>query len=240
MAFSRVTSPKGAVVAEALTRDMAGIGLILGGRANHDANIEDTLLRASEEGTVRGDLRVLAVLTTWLGLHGARVNVDRIRKLVEAGGSPRTRAYWAAVGRWLAKDRRYARLVKLHRGDPVDLLGVGTTFQVRRHGEDPRFAGSALRVPGNVLRDRPADVLTPGELARRHRAYAWRIAIGSTYRADMWAALEAEPNLRPAELARRTYGSFATAWQARADRQILAPTIGARESASGSGIRLHA
>jgi hypothetical protein len=183
---------------------------------------------------------VLAVLTTWLGLHGARVNVERVRKLVKARGSPRTKAYWAAVGRWLAKDRRYARLAKLHRGNPVDLLDVGTSFQVQRHGEDPRFAGSALRVPGNVLRDRPSDALTPGELARRHLAYAWRIAIGPTYRADMWAALEAEPDLRPAELARKTYGSFATAWQAKADCQILAPTILARKRSSDSGIRLRA
>jgi hypothetical protein len=184
----------------------------------------------------RGDLRVLAVLTTWLDVHGARVNVDRIRKLVEASASPRTKIYWAAVGRWLAKDRRYARLGKLHRGEPVDLLAVGTSFQVRRHGEHRRFAGSVLRVPSKVLRDRPAAVLTPGELARRHRAYAWRIAIGPTYRADMWAALEAEPGLRPAELARRTYGSFATAWQAKADRQILAPTIVARIHTAASGI----
>lgn len=240
MAFSRVTTPEGALAAEALTRDMAGIGMNLGGRANNEANIEDTLLRASEEGMDRGDLRVLAVLTTWLGLHGARVNVDRIRKLLEARSSPRTRAYWAAAGRWLAKDRRYARLVKLHRGDPVDLLDAGASFQVRRHGEDPRFAGTALRVPGNVLRDRPADVLTPGELSRRHRAYAWRIAIGPTYRADMWAALEAEPDLRPAELAPRTYASFATAWQAKADRRILVPTVPARRHTSGSRVRLPA
>lgn len=240
MAFSRVTVPEGAVPAEALNRDMAGIGMNLGGRANHEANIEDTLLRASEEGMDRGDLRVLAVLTTWLGLHGARVNVDRIRKLLEARSSPRTRAYWAAVGRWLAKDRRYGRLVKLHRGEQVDLLDVGTNFQVRRHGVDPRFAGTALHVPGNVLRDRPADVLTPGELARRHRAYAWRIAIGPTYRADMWAVLEVEPDLRTAELARRTYGSFATAWQARADRGILASAPVARRNTSNSAIRLHA
>jgi hypothetical protein len=44
---------------------------------------------------VRADLRVLSILVTWLGVHGARVNVDRLAKLIEAGGSKRVRAFWA-------------------------------------------------------------------------------------------------------------------------------------------------
>ena len=35
--------------------------------------------------------------------------------------------------------------------------------------------------------------------------------MGPTYRSDMWAALEINPDLTPAELARQTYGSFPTA-----------------------------
>jgi hypothetical protein len=49
--------------------------------------------------------------------------------------------------------------------------------------------------------------------------------MGPGYRADMWAALEAEPTLKPAELARRTYGPFATAWRVKRvkqDWQVLA------------------
>jgi hypothetical protein len=168
----------------------------------------------------RADLRVLSVLVTWLGVHGTRVNVDRLAKLIEAGGSKRVRAFWASVGRWRAKDRRYARLMRLHKGEPVDLLDVGTSFQIRRHGEDPRFEGSALRVPVNVLRDRQADVMTPGQLARSHRAYSWRVAIGPTFRADMWAEMEGTPGLKPAEIARKTYGSFATAWHAKRDWEV--------------------
>ena len=38
----------------------------------------------------------------------------------------------------------------------------------------------------------------------------------------MWAALEADPNLAAAELARRPYGSFAPAWQTKHDFQVLA------------------
>ena len=155
MGFSRAVAPVSPPEADTLTEDMAGIGMNLGGRANHRANIENTLFFASEEGMDRANLRVLSVLVTWLGVHGARVNVDRLAKLIEAGGSKRVRAFWAAVGRWLAKDRRYFRLIRLYTAKPLDLLDVGTEFQIRRHGEDRRFEGTALRVPGNVLRESP-------------------------------------------------------------------------------------
>ena len=163
----------------------------------------------------RDDLRVLAVLATCFGLHASWANADRLIKLVVEQKSPRVRALWSALARWQGRDRRFARLVRLHRGPALDLLAVGTDFQIRRHGEDPRFKGTALRVPANVLRDRVADALTPSELARRHRAYRCRVMMGPSYRADMWAALEIEPQLSAAELARRTYGSFATAWNVR-------------------------
>jgi len=61
-------------------------------------------------------------------------------------------------------------------------------------------------------RPHEADVLAPAELAKRHRALRWRVVMGPGYRADLWAALEAEPDMSAAELARRTSGSFATAW----------------------------
>ena len=76
-------------------------------------------------------------------------------------------------------------------------------------------------MPAKVLRDRPADVLTPAELARRHRAYRWRVIMCPTYRADVWAALEADPTLSAAALARQTYASFATAWQVKRDHAVL-------------------
>jgi hypothetical protein len=196
---------------------MVGIGMLVGGEGSRDRNIEDTLLFASIEGMERGDLRVLAVLVTWFGVHIGRVDADRLTRLVCMQESKRVRAFWSALSRWRASDHRFVRLARGYRGPRVDLLAVGTAFQVAQHGEDPRFARSKLRAPANVLRDRPADVLTPVELARRHRAYRWRLVIGPSYRADMWAALEREPTLPAAEVARRTYGSFATAWQVRRD-----------------------
>jgi hypothetical protein len=217
MTYRRAFAPAQAPSADSLTADMVGIGLLVGGEGARDPNIEDTLLFASVEGVEGGDLRVLAVLVTWFGVHFGRANADRLTRLVALQESKRIRAFWSALAQWRSTDRRFARLARSYRGRRIDLLTTGTDFQVGRHAEDSRFAGSRFRMPANVLRDRPADVLTPVELAARHSGYRWRLVIGPTYRADMWAALEREPGLPAAALARRTYGSFATAWQTRRD-----------------------
>jgi len=223
MPFSRALAPRTPPQADELTAAMVGIGMNFASRAHPNANIEDTLLFASVEGMDKDDLRVLAILVTWFGVHAPWVNADRLTKLVTETRATRVRALWSALARWQSKDRRFARLAKVYTGPRLDLLATGTDFQIKRHGEDERFAGSPLRVPANVLRDRPADVQPPAELAKRHDAYRSRIIIGPSYRADMWSALERDSTLSAAELARRTYGSFATAWHVRRDFGLLVP-----------------
>lgn len=222
MPFSRASVPAAAPEPAALTSAMVGIGMGFAAPAAVDPNIEDTLLFASAEAMEKDDLRVLAVLVTWFGVHAPWVNADRLTRLATAHSSARVRTLWSALAAWQAKDRRFARLAALHRGPRVSVLATGTEFRIRRHGEDPRFRATALRVPATTLRDRAADVLKPSELARRHRAYRQRVMMGPTYRADMWAALSAEPGQSAAALARRTYGSFATAWRVKLDFGILA------------------
>jgi hypothetical protein len=223
MPFSRSFAPRVPAGSDALTSAMVGIGMNFAAPAVVDPNIEDTLLFTSIEAMDHGDLRVLSVLVTWFGVHSRWVNADRLAKIVSDHDSERVRALWSALARCQAKDRRFAHLAKVYGGPRIDVLSTGTEFQLRRHGEDPRFEGSALRVPSNVVRDRGADVLPPAELAQRHHAYRCRVIMGPTYRADMWAALEEDPTLSAAMLARKTYGSFATAWHVRRDFALVAP-----------------
>jgi hypothetical protein len=204
-----------------LTRDMVGIGMNFAAEPNVEAPIEETLTHASALGMEDGDLRALSVLTTWLGVHAAHVNADRLVRCASAHPSPRVRAYWAAIARWLGKDRRFARLAKLHEGPPLDLLPVGTDFQITRSGEDERFVGSALRVPASTLRDRAADVLSPASLVGRHAGYRNRVRMGPTWRADVWTVLERAPDLTVAEAARRAGCSFAAAWPVVQDFALL-------------------
>jgi hypothetical protein len=161
------------------------------------------------------------VLTTWLGIHHAHVNADRLTRLVREQPSARVRAYWAAIARWLEKDRRFSRLEGFYDGAPVELLLTGTEFQIQRHGEDERFIGSPLRVPKGVLRDRATDVLPPDMLVKRHKGYRNRVMMGPSFRADVWTVLEKSPNLSVAEVARRASCSFATAWQIVQDFKLI-------------------
>lgn len=221
MGFKRLTCPHLPLEGAALTMALVGIGMAFAAQPMTNPNLEDTLLAASIEGMERDDLRVLAILMTWLEVHAAWINADRLTTLVGQQPSVRVRAFWGAVAHWLGKDRRFARLSKTYEGPRLDLLGTGTDFHLRRAGEDPRFTGGPLRVPAGILRNRKGDVLTPTELARLHGAYRRRILLGPSYRADMWAELDQEPSLSAAELARRTYGSFATAWHVKRDWELL-------------------
>ena len=222
MPFSRRIASLERIEPDVLTSRLAGIGMNFAATPARDANIEDTIVLASMEGMEKPDLRVLAVLVTWFGIHSPWVNADRLTKLVSAQSSTRVHAFWSALARWQQRDRRFFRLAKLYVGPPQDLIDTGMEFHLSRHGQDARFEESPIRVAANVLRDRLTDVLQPTELASQHRAYRWRIVIGPTYRADMWAALEAEPTLSPAALAKRTYGSFSTAWHVCRDFGLLA------------------
>lgn len=216
MALKRRFAPRAALVGDALSAAMAGAGMNMTAAPSPDPNLEDTVYFASEEGLVRDDLRTLSLLTTWLAVHGERLDAARLGWLARTHPSPRVRAYWAAVGAW-PTSRRLERLARADDGPCLTLLAVDTDFHVRRHGEDPRFAPSALVVPANVLRDRPSDVLTPAELAARHRPYRYRVLVGPGPRADLLAALEANPSLSTATLARRAYSSFSLASAVKRD-----------------------
>jgi hypothetical protein len=221
MAFSRSAREESMPPSNELTARMVGIGMNFGDEARQDADIESTLVYASVLGMDGGDLRVLAVLTTWLGVHHSHINADRLVRFVKEERSERARAYWSAVASWLVKDRRFSRLVGGDDGPTVQLLPTGTEFQIKRRGEDERFVHSRVRVPKGALRDRSEDVLSPEALVRRHAGYRYRVLMGPSFRADVWLVLERAPDLSVAEVARRASCSFATAWQTARDFRLL-------------------
>lgn len=222
MAYSRPTGTIAAPDTEALTSQLVSIGFNFAETAERDADIEAALVHASEEGMESGDLRVLAVLVTWLGLHHRMVIADRLYRLVAEHPSGRVRVFWASIGTWLSSDRRLKRLAALAKSERADLIPVGTNFQIKRHGEDERFLGSPLRVPGNALRDREEDVLTPEALAALHRGYHLRVMMGAGWRAHLWGIFELDPTLSIADAARRARCSFAVAWEVGRDFRVLA------------------
>lgn len=224
MAYSR-PHREAATAGTRLLGGLAGIGINLAVEPDPHADIEETLVAASELGLLDEDLRVLSLLTSWLGVHHAYVNVGRLERMLRGLPSSRVQAYWASIGRWLAKDRRYARLEVAHKGEPVDLLTSGNEFQLARRGEDPRFAGAVLRVPNGTLRDRPRDVLAPEDLVHRHRGYRNRVIMGPSWRALVWTLLEDNPHQTVSDLARGAGCAFATAWEVARDFRLVHPPI---------------
>ena len=96
MGFRRTTCPHLALEGEALTAAMVGIGMNFDTRPTRNPNIEDTLFDASIEGMEREDLRVLAVLMTWLEVHSAWINADRLLALVNQHPGVKIRSFWCA------------------------------------------------------------------------------------------------------------------------------------------------
>ena len=173
-----------------LTRRMAGIGMNWATEADTDAQIEETLVFASELGVEDNDFRVLAVLTTWLDVHHDRINADRLTRLVRwtpveactcvldghrvlaASRSTFGQAPKASMSSHRSTCSQWVRNSKLHAA-------------ARMRG----FAGSVLRVPADMLRCRPADVVSPEALVRMHRGYRNRVLMGPTWRADVWVRI---------------------------------------------------
>ncbi len=221
MSFKREIIPAMLPTGERLTAQLIGIGFRLQGEAIANANIEDSIFAASIEG-IAGDYRVLSLLVDWFDIHSERVLADRLYHLALGSSQKRVRVFWAAMAQRKSTDRRFLKFAGLHSGKRIDLLPKGTKFHIARSGEDERFVGTALRVPeGAGLRRRPSDVLSPSRLASVHLPYYYRLLIGPTYRANMWAHLELDTDLSTAELARRCYGSFATAWHVKREWNIL-------------------
>ena len=201
-----------------LEQGMLGVGMLWGAEPSVSSevpNLEDVVWSLSVRAMEHDDLKGLDMLMVWLERHGWCLRVERLLGLA-AASSARTRALWALVGAWQSKQRRLARLRRLYQGPALDLL-EGQAFLVQRGGLDPRLPPEPLVVPAGVLRWREQDVVSVEELAQRHPTYAARLQMGVCWRADMWSALRRRPDLSAAQLARLTYGPFATAWEVRRD-----------------------
>jgi hypothetical protein len=229
MSFSRTTPT--ALRGSVLHASMRAVGMRLGGSAAEASfDMELTLVSAVLEALPR-DYRALGVVLAWLEVHQERVNVPRLLRFADAlSAAPLARAWWAAIGSWLGRtDARWKTLMRLYDGPALPLDDAeATALQIRRSGEDPRFAGTALRVHEKLLRSRVADVASPAQVARHHRLYLRRVQFGPNYRADVWAALDDRPEVSPAEIARGVGCAYETARSVSRDWKL------ARDVASSS------
>lgn len=221
MGFKRIEGILKYPTGQTLDKQLAGIGFKISSAKIFNPNIEDTIIAAAIEG-LDGDFRTLSLLTDWFEVHSARVNVDRLERALRNLKNVRVRAYFSALAVWLSADSRFKKIKSIYQG-PQILLGLTKSYEylVSKNGLDERFSQSALIVARETLRRRIEDIDSPESLAKYHRDYYYRILIGPSYRADMVSLFERSQNISASDLAKGTYGSFATAWSVMKDLSIL-------------------
>lgn len=222
MSFKRIISTDIYQTGLPLTRSLIAIGLKIGDHnVQENMNIEDTLIAGAIEG-LHGDYRILSLITNWIEIHFERINVDRLYRAIKILKNVKLSCYFSALAYLLKADARFNKFKLLYKGDRL-LLGLTKEyhFLVKKHGEDLRFEKSKFIVAKHTLRDRKDDILSVKQLSMHNRTYYYRLLIGPSYRADMMAQLSLNPTLTATELAKKTYGSFATAWDVIQDFKYL-------------------
>jgi len=223
MSYKRKILPQEFKSGSELDNDLRAIGINLSSTdISVDPNIEDALVAGSIEAINRNSGRIASLLVDWITLHHSQINADRLTLLISV--LPETefkwvRIFWCANAQRL-KDRRFHRLASLYkRTIHFDYLDrdlnlrdePSTSFLIQRNGEDERFKNTCLRVPNRVFAHRPNQIFSAEAIARKHLAFRFRIMMGSTYRADMWAFLKRHDDAPAYAIAQNTYGSYATA-----------------------------
>lgn len=213
MSFKRIFALNDYPNGEDLTGKLIGIGFKIGGNRENNPNIEDTIIAAAIDG-MKGDYRILSLLTDWLTIHAEIINTDRLYRALKEYDDERVNAYFASMARQLKKGPRFRKIAALYKGQRTFLdKNRSYEFLVSRNGEDERFKNTKLIVAKGSLRIRYDDIATQQEMVKLHKDYYYRTLIGPSFRADMVSYFLRERNISASDLARRCYGSFATAWQ---------------------------
>lgn len=216
-----------------LDNDLNAIGInIACNKPTQDPNIEDTLVAASMEGVSKNDGRLLSLLIDWLEVHYERINVSRLTDIVVLLNETQHRfvkIFWCANAQRFTTDIRFKHLASIIKKDRIDFIDrnveknsyQSTPFLIQKNGEDERFKNTCIRVPNKVYPTRLRQIATPSELSRRHMGYRYRVMFGPSYRADVWAVLRRYPELSPTEIAKKTYCSYASAFETKQDYLIV-------------------
>mgnify|MGYP001176029742 CR=1 FL=1 len=246
MPYRRSLLPSFYKAGNELFEDLIGLGFRLtGDRYNRNPNIENTLVAASIAALIDKTPRILPLLTDWISIHYERINAERLFIMVSSLDEKyeAVKVYWCSNAQRLNDKRTsFLKLRKLYGKTRRNITALldgkpnstddGTDLLIQKNGEDKRFIGTCLRVPHQYIRERHEDVLTPEKLAKVHLAYRFRVMIGASYRADMWAALRRYPYLTAAEVARHSYGDYSMARSVVHDYSIVKRNYSSRGDAA--------
>ena len=219
---------------KSLDSDLRAIGFNLSGKKKSiNPNIESVIISASIEAVNKKDNRMAGLLVDWITTHYLRINVDRLTKFVFSLKEPDykfVKIFWCAnAQRIFNKDQRFKRLSNLYKGRRINFadrfIKKGqkkvTKMLIEIKGEDERFKRTCIRVPKGYFSERPHQIFSVSVVAKNHLHYRYRVMIGASYRADLWALLDTHPNISAYSLGKKAHCSYRTAYMVKKDYEFL-------------------
>ncbi len=157
-----------------------------------DYDLEETLILASYEAS--NDFRILSLLTSWVSVHGEYVIVEKLFKKLkeyEKYRGPSLIMNLLSVQAVLAGFLKWKKWItssekKTQYPIKKELIESSIEYQ----GLNEEFAKFGVLIPKKLLRIRELDVYSIEELAKFNIQYRNRLIYGSSWRADIIAAIE--------------------------------------------------
>ncbi len=219
---------------KSLDNDLRAIGFNLSGRKKSiDPNIESVIISASIEAVNNKDNRIGGLLVDWITVHYLRINVDRLTKFIFSLSDSDykfVKIFWCAnAQRLFIKDQRFKRLSELYKGRRINFadrfIRKGqkkmTKMLIEIKGEDERFKRTCIRVPKGHFSERPHQIFPVSVIAKNHLPYRYRVMMGSSYRADLWALLDNDSSISAYALGKKAHCSYRAAYMAKKDYELL-------------------
>ena len=201
-------------------------------RKSRDSNIEATLISASIETIHNKDTRLGGLLVDWITIHSSRINADKLTKFVGQMDDYKykfIKIFWCAnAQRLAAKDQRFKRLSQIYKGKRINLADYLTSNKrkptkllITLKGEDERFKNTCIQLPKGYFSERPNQILPSSIIAESHLPYRYRLMMGASYRADVWALIKRNSGISAYALAKKAYCSYRTAYITKKDYEML-------------------
>ena len=166
-------------------------------------DIEKTLTLACEYLTE--DKRILSLLLSWIETHGARVNVERLRKI-----SADEKAAWISLLAHFAIDcgfNRWKVLISRPKKEMANGQIELAKSRIALKGEEKWSKGTGFLIPKGSEPISEKYILGPSQLATVNQHYKNKLIYGYNWRADIITAIQAgaENAFQAAKISQASY-----------------------------------
>jgi hypothetical protein len=157
-----------------------------------DYDIEETLILAAFEATQ--DYRLLSLLLSWVKIHGDYVIVEKLFKKLKEFEKYKGQTHimnMLAVQAVLSGFLKWKKWVTSSKDKPIyPFIDESFKSSIEYQGANEDFAKFGVQIPKKFLRIRDSDIFSIEELAKSNIQYRNRLIYGSSWRADIIAAIE--------------------------------------------------